>query len=216
MEQFGAKIVLGGENYEEAVLLSQKRAEEESFYDANPGGANTSLQLRAYGEIAYEIYDELRDAPTVISVPVSNGTTLAGIYRGFTSLYRRGKTSKMPKIVGGSSFNKNPIIHAFLKNLTTCEDLRPDTVRETRINEPLVNWHSIDGNPALDAIYRTQGWAGNASDKNMNLYSKIIREKEGFHVLPASTAGLIALVEKHRQQPLPSERYVAILTGRKA
>jgi threonine synthase len=35
-------------------------------------------------------------------------------------------------------------------------------------------------------------------------------------VVPASTAGLIALVEKHKKEPLPNDRYVVILTGRKA
>ncbi len=73
----------------------------------------------------------LRDAPAVIAMPVSNGTTLAGVYKGFVSLYRRGKTSKIPKIVAGSAFGKNPIIQAYLKNLPTCEDLVPDKIHET-------------------------------------------------------------------------------------
>ncbi|MFC1850099.1 pyridoxal-phosphate dependent enzyme [candidate division CSSED10-310 bacterium] len=67
-------------NYEDVVEISREYAEKHEVYDANPGGANTALQLKAYGEIAYEIYDELRDAPKAIAVPVSNGTTLAGIY----------------------------------------------------------------------------------------------------------------------------------------
>ncbi len=82
-----------------------------TLYDANPGGANTVIQLRAYGEIAYEIYDELRDAPAVVAVPVSNGTTLAGIHHGFVSLYRRGKTSRI-RLGGRSSHGKNPIVMA--------------------------------------------------------------------------------------------------------
>jgi threonine synthase len=49
----------------------------------------------------------------------------------------------------------------------------------------------------------------------MMLYSRMIREKEGLHVLPASTAGLIALLEVHQKEPLPNDRYVAVLTGRK-
>ncbi len=45
--------------------LSSKKAAEKEYYDANPGGTNTILQLSAYGEIAREIFDELRDAPKV-------------------------------------------------------------------------------------------------------------------------------------------------------
>jgi threonine synthase len=215
MEELGARIVRGGEDYESAVQLSREHAEREEVYDANPGGANTAIQLSAYGQIAYEIYDELRDAPAAIAIPVSNGTTLAGVYRGFVSLYRRGKTSRMPRFVAGSSFRKNPIVRAFEERLAFCQNLRPEDVRETKVNEPLVNWHSIDGDHALHAIRGTDGWAGNASDKTMTEFSRLVREREGLSVLPASTAGLVALVDHHRRAPLPGDRYVAILTGRR-
>ena len=216
IEGFGAELVRIPGDYEASVIASRERSEKDEIYDANPGGANTDIQLRAYGEIAYEIYDELRDAPAVVTVPVSNGTTLAGIYKGFVSLYRRGKTSRIPKIVAGSSHNKNPIIKAYIKNMPECEDLEPTVIRETTINEPLINWHAIDGDHALNAIRKTGGWAAYASDKNMLAHSKLLREKEGLNVLPASTAGLIVLIDQHKKEPLPGDRYVVILTGRKS
>lgn len=215
MIQLGGEIIRVPGDYEHAVKVSRERAEKDELYDANPGGANTNLQLAAYGQIAYEIYDELRDAPKAVAVPVSNGTTLVGIYKGFLGLYRRGKTSRMPRMVAGSSFNKNPIVQAYLKNSPSCEDLRPEKIRETSINEPLINWHSVDGDYALWAVRQTNGWGENASDKEMLSFSKLIREREGLHVLPASTAGLISLVEQHKKQPLNSDRYVVLLTGRK-
>jgi len=216
IENTGARIIRVPGDYEEAVKSSQKIADEKEFYDANAGGENTMLQLKAYGEIAYEIYDELRDAPAVLAMPVSNGTTLAGVYKGFVSLYRRGKTSKIPKIVAGSAFGKNPIVQAFLKNSPACEDLVPEKIHETAINEPLINWRSIDGDYALQAIRTTGGWASDVSDKNMIVHAKILREKEGLSVLPASTAGLIALLERHKRESLPNDRYVVVLTGRKS
>jgi threonine synthase len=216
IDELGADIRHVSGDYENAVNASRETAEKYEYYDANPGGDNTDLQLRAYGQIAYEIYDELRDAPQVVAAPVSNGTTLAGIYRGFLSLYRRGKTSRLPRIVAGSSFKKNPIIQAVIKGADSCEDLSPDKIRETSINEPLINWHAIDGDDALAAIRQSGGWAGNASDRAMRTYSGLIRDKEGLQVLPASTAGLIALLERNRKDPLPGDRYVVVLTGRKA
>ena len=157
MVELGAQITRVPGDYENTVTVSSAIAREEEYYDANPGGDNTLTQMRAYGQIAYEIYDELRDAPLAVAAPVSNGTTLAGIYRGFLSLYRRGKTSRMPHMVAGSSFRKNPIVHAFLRNMHSCEDLNPAKIHETQINEPLINWHSIDGDHALDGIRQTKG-----------------------------------------------------------
>ncbi len=216
MAALGAEIVREGSDYERAVAASSERAAREEIYDANPGGDNTLLQLQAYGRISYEIYDELRDAPLVVAAPVSNGTTLAGIYKGFLSLYRRGKTSRMPRIVAGSSYRKNPIVRAFLRNTPRCEDLRPESIRETSINEPLINWHAIDGEQTLSAIRETRGWAGNATDRKMRRFSRLIREREGLDVLPASTAGLIAMIDHHQEQPLANDRYVVVLTGRKS
>jgi len=215
MKGLSARIERVAGDYEKAVVVSAAEAQKNDWYDANPGSGNRDLQMKAYGEIAYEIYDELRDAPFALSVPVSNGTTLAGIYRGFLSLHRRGKTSRMPRIVAGSSYKKNPIVRAFLANCATCEDLNPEKIHETSINEPLINWHSLDGDTALEAIRGTHGWASDASDNAMKTYSRLIREKEGLQVLPASTAGLIALMNRHRRQALPSDRYVVVLTGRK-
>jgi threonine synthase len=216
MTDLGAQIVRAAGDYEQAVITSRQHAEAEEIYDANPGGANTALQLKAYGEIAYEIYDELRDAPAAVAVPVSNGSTLAGIYKGFLSLYRRGKTSRLPRMVAGSSHGKNPIIRAFLRNTPACEDLKPEQIRETAVNEPLINWHSFDGDLALDAMRKSGGWSLYASDKSMLTYSRLLREKEGLSILPASTAGLSVLLERHGKEPLPGDRYVVILTGRKS
>jgi len=216
MERFGAEIVRTPHDYEHAVWVSSETAEREDLYDANPGGKNTDIQLRAYGEIAYEIYDELRDAPAAVAVPVSNGTTLAGIYRGFVSLYRRGKTSRIPRIIAGSSHSKNPIVNAFRKNLARCEDLNPQRIRESQVNEPLINWHSIDGDLALMAVRRSGGWVADASDKSLIALSRKLRDQEGLHVMPAATAGIEAFLQRHRESALPNDRYVVILTARRS
>ncbi len=216
MEEPGAEIRRSPGDYEAAVLRSQELAEREEIYDANPGGANTGIQLRAYGAIAFEIYDELRDAPAVVAAPVSNGTTLAGIHHGFVSLYRRGKTSRIPRMVAGSSAFKNPIVRSFLKRLPACEDLDPQKLRETVVNEPLINWHSYDGDLALEAVRTSRGFAENASDREMLRFASLLKKSEGLSALPASTAGLAVLLDRHAKEPLPGDRYVAVLTGRRS
>lgn len=215
MTACGAEIVRVAGDYEGAVEASKEEAERRELYDANPGGANTVLQLLAYAEIAFEIYDHLRDAPAAIAVPVSNGTTLAGIHRGFLRLNRRGKTSRMPRMVAGSSYKKNPIVHAIEKNLPTCEDLAPARIRESAVNEPLINWHASEGDYALEAVRTTNGWGRSVSDRAMTQLARRLKDEEGLSVLPASTAGLAAFVERHREEALPGDRYVAILTGRR-
>mgnify|MGYP002356662715 CR=1 FL=1 len=100
--------------------------------------------------------------------------------------------------------------------LPICEDLDPKKMHESTVNEPLINWHSIDGDHALESVRKSEGWATDASDKNMLFFAKLLREKEGLNVLPASTAGLYALIKEHLRSPFKNDRYVVILTGRKA
>lgn len=214
IEALGAEILRKGETYEDAVAASSALAAEREWYDANPGGDNEIVQLRAYGEMSFEIYDQLRDAPAMVASPMSNGTTLAGLHRGFRSLYRRGKTSKVPRMVGGSAWKKNPIVTGFEQGLDACPELDPARMHETVVNEPLINWRSIDGDAALHAIRSTGGFAAGATDKELRAMARLLKEQQALHVLPASTAGLIALLRLHAESPLPPDRYVVVLTGR--
>jgi threonine synthase len=215
VESLGARIERSHGDYEKAVECSQRRAEEAEFYDANPGGSNTSLQLQAYGEIATEIYDELRDAPAIVAVPVSNGTTLTGVFKGFVRLYRRGKISRIPRMLGASSYGKNPIVRSFQLGLDSCLDLNPEKIRETPINEPLINWHSYDGDLALNALKDSNGEAGSVSDRKMLRHARLLLEKEGLNALPASCAALAVLLQRQAGTSLPPDRYVVVLTGRR-
>lgn len=214
MEQFSAEIIRLPGTYEDTVKQSSKLASRYDWYDANPGGVNTPLQLIAYAEIANEIYDQLRDAPKCIAAPVSNGTLLAGVYRGFVSLYKRGKTSRVPMFIAGSAAFKNPIITSFKAGLDYCKDIDEKHIKETAINEPLINWHSFDGTEALYAIRQSNGEAMHVSDKKMREMSIFLHKKEGYRILPASTAGLIALLSLHEKEEFINDRYVAILTGK--
>ena len=214
MEHFNAQIFRLPGSYEDTVVESSRLARENEWYDANPGGANTPLQISTYASIAHEIYEQLHDAPKCVASPVSNGTLLAGVYRGFVSLYKRGKTSRIPMFIAGSAANKNPIITSFKAKHQHCRDIDPRQLRETVINEPLINWHSFDGNEALYALQQTEGEARHISDKKMLDMSRFLHKKEGYRILPASTAGLIAMLEHHSEKEFVNDRYVAILTGK--
>ena len=215
MVKMGAEVTFINGTYEDCVLHSSEKATDNSWYDANPGGSNTALQIMAYAQIAYEIYDQLRDAPKIVAVPVSNGTLLAGVYRGFISLHKRGKTSRVPIMVAASSTGKNPIVYSFKKGLYQCAELIPGKIRETSANEPLINWHSFDGDEALYALWQSKGQAFDISDQKMVQMTRQLKAKEGLNVLPASSVGLIALLEMNREKSLEPDRYVAVLTGKK-
>ncbi len=214
MQSLGAEIIRLPGTYEDVVTQSSKLAQQNEWYDANPGSDNTPLQISAYSQIAFEIVEDLRDAPRYCAVPVSNGTLFAGIFRGFVSLYKRGKTSRIPKMIAASSSQKNPIISSFKKDLEHCQDLDPAFIKETKYNEPLINWHSFDGEEALYALRESGGEAYNISDRKMREMTSFLLKKEGIKILPASTSGLIALLEMHEKLNFEPDRFVAVLTAK--
>lgn len=214
IQMLDAEIIRLGGSYENVVKSSTEYAVKNDWYDANPGGANTPLQISAYSQIAFEIADDLGDAPKYCAVPVSNGTLLAGIYRGFVTLHKRGKTSRIPKMIAASSTRKNPIITSFKNGLEVCADLDPRMIKETVYNEPLINWHSFDGDEALYALRESKGEAFHISDKKMKEMASFILKKEGLKILPASTAGLIGLLELDEHLNFEPDRFVAVLTAK--
>ena len=214
IQAYSAEVRRASGDLESATKAAQQLAEEQGLYDACYGGANTAVQLQAYGQIAHEIYDELRDAPAVIALPVANGTTLVGIYRGFLNLYRRGKTSRMPRFVAGSSFARNPVVQAFRKQLSRCSTVKPVGLRADSDQSSQISWSSGDNNSALESIRATGGWASHVSDRSLFQYARRLRELDGIDVLPASCAGLLALIEQHNEAPLPGDRYVVVITGK--
>jgi threonine synthase len=118
-------------------------------------------------------------------------------------------------MIAASAYKKNPIVYSFQKGYESCRDLPQNKIAENKVNEPLINWHSFDGEEALYAIRESNGKAYDISNDKMSKYSRKLKNSEGFHVLPASTAGLIAMLEMHAKEPLEPDRYVAVLTGRK-
>ncbi|NJB71900.1 threonine synthase [Saonia flava] len=219
-DRIGEMILLNAEiirlpgSYEDVVKKSSEIALDKGWYDANPGGTNTPIQISAYSQIAFEIFEDLGDAPKYCAVPVSNGTLIAGIFRGFVNLYKRGKTSRIPKMIAASSTHKNPIIESFIQNLDYCRDLDPQKIRETKYNEPLINWHSFDGNEALYALRESGGEAFNISDAKLKQMTTLLLKKEGYRILPAATAGLIALLELDKELNFEPDRFIAILTAK--
>ncbi len=212
LQSLGAEIITIDGKYEDAVEESRRLAKHEHLYDANPG--NGSNGWKGYKPIAYEICQQLGCVPTAVSIPVGNGTTLLGIYHGFKDLIDQGIIDKMPFLVAASTPGGNPIVKSFKEQNSKTIDLHPTELKETSVNEPLISYHSYDGDEALQALYDTNGWADYASDTKMLHYQRILRDQEGINVLPASASAVEALI-KFKQHRQLNSHYVIVLTGRK-
>lgn len=213
---YGAFIHPVEGTYEDAVRLASKEARENDWYDANPGvERNTRVSLKAYASIAFETYIDLGYTPDIVAVPVGNGTTLSGVYHGFRVLHDDGVSERIPRMIASSTPHGNPILRSFLSGKKVMEDLPLSEIKETVLNEPLVSWHSFDGQLALDALWESGGWAVPISDQEMAYYSELLASVEGLSVLPASASALAALRRLLGEERLKDVSCVAVLTARR-
>lgn len=216
MERQGGVIHRAPGTYEELVGLSTQEAADNGWYNGNPGTKeNTEVSLKAYESISREIFDELGYAPDAVSVSTSNGTCFSGIHQGFRRLRRRGLTDKVPVMVCASTDGGNPIVTSYNKGRRRIRDLAPDGIVETPVNEPIVNWRSLDGQHALDALWESGGYAVGLGDEVLTAFSELLLREEGLSVLPASSAALAAMAEYVKEKARPKEStFVVVLTSR--
>ncbi|MCD6407263.1 pyridoxal-phosphate dependent enzyme, partial [Candidatus Aerophobetes bacterium] len=154
MQRMGSIIHRAPGTYEDLVELSAREAVKQGWYNGNPGTKeNKEISYRAYETIAYEIFNELGYSPDAVSVSTGNGTCFTGVFKGFKKLYNEGKADKIPIMIAASTTGGNPIISSFKTGKKKIQDLKPDSITETPENEPIVNWKSLDGQDALDALW---------------------------------------------------------------
>jgi threonine synthase len=217
MEGMGGIIHRAHGTYEELVELSGKEAEEQGWYNGNPGTReNSDVCFKAYESIAYEIFEKLEYAPDAVSVSVGNGTCFTGIFQGFKRIFWQGNADKIPVMIAASTDGGNPIISTYNAGEKKIVDLKPDSISETPLNEPIVNWKSLDGQQALDALWESEGYACAVSDEIMDAFSLLLLKEEGLSVLPASAASVAAMAEYVKTRASPKDKcFVSVLTSRK-
>ncbi|MCL5437861.1 MAG: pyridoxal-phosphate dependent enzyme [Candidatus Thermoplasmatota archaeon] len=213
IESYGASILGLEGTYEEALGTMGDLARDNNWYDCNPGSVNSDVDLSGYQTIADEIISQLGHAPEIVSVPVGNGTTLAGIFEGFRKAYQSGTTDRIPSIIGASTSGGNPIVESWKKGYRTIRNLRADQIRETGTNEPLISYRPTNGQEALTAIYQSRGYAEYVTDEEMLYYSRFVEQAEGISALPASSSAIASAVKVLGR--IGNDREcVIVLTGR--
>jgi threonine synthase len=205
---YGAKVIQIGGNFDDALLMVRKLAEEGKIYLLN---SINPFRLEGQKTIGFEICDQLNwDVPDRVILPVGNAGNISAIWKGFKEFKETGITDALPKMTGIQAEGAKPIVDAFKKGVKEIvPEEHPETIATAiRIGNP-VNYPK-----ALDAIYSSGGLAESVSDEEITFAQKLLARKEGIFVEPASAssiAGLIKLIEMDAIDR--DEKIVCITTG---
>ncbi len=200
IERTGARVVIVPGDYDAAVRASVEDAGRNRWLNAKAGGENKEIGIFAYTFIAREVAQDLGRQPDWVSVPVGNGTCIAGVWDGFRSMSMR------PRMLGVS--NNNSAVRGMVLNAGR-EVTVPD-LAITEVNEPLAGNIIYDAEEAIAAMTDSNGAGAEVPDPELVKAAQAIRQEEGIDVLPASAGAVWGI----RSLDSRNHVFVAILTGR--
>jgi threonine synthase len=150
---------------------------------------------------AFEIIDELGDAPDYLFIPVGNAGNITAYWKGFVEYKQVGKANHTPKMMGFQAAGAAPIV---LDKIVK----QPKTIATAiRIGNP-ASWQK-----AVAARDESGGIIDLVTDEEiMNAY-RLMAIKEGIFGEPASAASLAGLIKLSKIENFSGKRVVCIVTG---
>jgi threonine synthase len=165
---------------------------------------NSVNRERLHGQktAAFEIVDELGDAPDVHCLPVGNAGNIAAYWLGYREYAADGVSAKTPRILGFQAAGAAPIVLGYPV---------PDPVTVAtaiRIGNP-ASWHLADA-----ARTESGGLIESVTDEQILAAYRLLAEREGVFAEPASAAGVAGLLQASEAGQVPAGSVVVCtLTG---
>ena len=191
----GAKVVQVRGSFDQALSLVRDLPNHAPVTVVNSVNPD---RLEGQTSGAYEIVDDLGDAPDYLFLPVGNAGNITAYWRGFRRYHEAGHASHTPRMVGYQAAGAAPIVLGQVVE-------HPETVATAiRIGNP-ASWQG-----ALDAASASDGSIGMVTDDEILAAWKLLAREESVFCEPASAAGVAGLLAKG----VPSGvTVVCVLTG---
>jgi len=196
---YGAEIVSIEGNFDEALEIVKEIAQNDDDIEL----VNSVNPFRIEGQKtgAFEIVEQLEEAPDVLAIPVGNAGNITAYWKGFKE-YHEKKGSQLPQLFGFQAEGASPIVqNKVIKN--------PETIATAiRIGNP-ASWKK-----ATVALEESNGLIDSVTDDEILEAYQLMTSKEGVFSEPASNASIAGLIKLQRAGKLPKgKKVVAILTG---
>ncbi len=151
---------------------------------------------------AFEVCDQLGDAPSFHVLPVGNAGNITAYWKGYREYRTANQTTKLPRMMGFQAAGAAPIVLGRVVE-------QPQTVASAiRIGNP-ASWSS-----ALKAVEESSGAIDMVTDEEILQAYAMTAATEGVFCEPASAASVAGMAKLHRAGVLrEGETVVCTLTG---
>lgn len=196
---YGAEIVPISGNFDEALDMVK------SFCENHPVTMVNSINpFRIEGQktAAFEICDDLEDAPDYLMIPVGNAGNITAYWKGFKEYKGLGKSTQTPAMYGFQAEGSAPMVKGHKID-------HPETVATAiRIGNP-ASWSYAE-----TALTESKGRIQAIDDETILKYQRLLASTEGIFAEPASCISVAGLFHAYNQGQLEKNtRAVCVLTG---
>jgi threonine synthase len=187
-------------NFDDALNLVRAITDQ---YPVELVNSINPFRIEGQKSAAFEICDDLKDAPALHAIPVGNAGNITAYWKGYNEYKKAGKSKTLPKMLGFQAAGAAPIV---LNKIV--ED--PHTIATAiKIGNP-ASWKQ-----ALAARDESKGLIDMVTDDEIIAAYKVIAS-EGVFAEPASAAsvaGVLKLNTKGFFKSYKGETLVCTLTG---
>lgn len=175
---YGAKVVAIEGNFDDALLIVRQLGARDDFAIVNSINPD---RIAGQKTAAFEIVDDLGDAPDLHLLPLGNAGNITAYWAGYRQYREAEKSTGLPAMIGFQAAGAAPMFHgSVVKN--------PETVASAiRIGDP-ASWE-----PAERAVHDSQGAIDIVTDDEILEAQRWLATEEGIFVEPASAAPIAGL-----------------------
>jgi len=196
---YGAEVIAIEGNFDQALTIVREITEQEPITLVN---SVNPYRIEGQKTAAFEICDQLGDAPDYLVIPVGNAGNITAYWKGFKEYYDLNIASKKPVIYGFEAEGAAAIV-----NNKVIEN--PETIATAiRIGNP-ASWTG-----AVNAATESKGKIGMVTDEQIIEAYKLMASREGIFAEPGSAASLAGVLKSVKDGSLPKgAKVVSVLTG---
>jgi len=172
---YGAKIVAIDGNFDDALRVVRELGETSEFTIVNSINPD---RIAGQKTAAFEIVDELGDAPDFHLLPVGNAGNITAYWAGYREYLAHERSTRLPSMIGFQAIGAAPIFYDRMID-------KPETIASAiRIGNP-ASWQQ-----ARAAIVESHGAIDVVSDEDILAAQSWLAQHEGIFVEPASAASI--------------------------
>ncbi|MBX9742278.1 MAG: threonine synthase [Chthoniobacterales bacterium] len=177
---YGATVISIEGNFDDALRIVHELEKTGKFVVVNSTNPD---RLEGQKTAAFEIIEELREAPDLHILPVGNAGNITAYWKGYREFHEGGRSRILPMMLGVQAAGAAPLYHGAPMD-------HPETVATAiRIGRP-ASWST-----ALEAVQQSSGSFDIVTDSEILAAQQWLAKSEGIFAEPASVTPVAALLK---------------------